>query len=77
MENNVKLVKPFILVVAQDTDHAEELMNIIESDDFFEGRYKGKVITVHSNQRGEEKDETIKQLLALEDQIQKLKLSFM
>ncbi|PJW18892.1 DEAD/DEAH box helicase [Geobacillus sp. WSUCF-018B] len=65
-ENNEKLVKPFILIVAQDTNHAEELMNIIESDDFFEGRYKGKVITVHSNQRGEEKDETIKQLLALE-----------
>ncbi|ANB61860.1 DEAD/DEAH box helicase [Anoxybacteroides amylolyticum] len=66
-ENNKKLVKPFILVVAQDTKHAEDLMNMIESDDFFEGRYKGKVITVHSNQRGEEKDETIKELLALED----------
>ncbi|MEK4494289.1 DEAD/DEAH box helicase [Ureibacillus sp. FSL W8-0352] len=73
-ENNVKLVKPFILVVAQDTNHAEELMNIIESDDFFEGRYKGKVITVHSNQRGEEKDETIKELLALEDPNSKVEI---
>jgi len=73
-ENNEKLVKPFILIVAQDTNHAEELMNIIESDDFFEGRYKGKVITVHSNQRGEEKDETIKQLLALEDPNSKIEI---
>ncbi|WNF31647.1 DEAD/DEAH box helicase family protein [Aeribacillus composti] len=73
-ENNEKLVKPFILVVAQDTNHAEELMNIIESDDFFDGRYKGKVITVHSNQRGEEKDETIKELLALEDPNSKVEI---
>ena len=73
-ENNEKLVKPFILIVAPDTNHAEELMNIIESDDFFEGRYKGKVITVHSNQRGEEKDETIKQLLALEDPKSKVEI---
>ncbi|MCL6587305.1 MAG: DEAD/DEAH box helicase family protein [Anoxybacillus sp.] len=73
-ENNEKLVKPFILVVAQDTKHAEDLMNMMESDDFFGGRYKGKVITVHSNQRGEEKDETIKELLALEDPHSKVEI---
>ena len=37
------------------------------SSDFFEGRYKGRVITVHSNQSGEEKDETVQQLLSVED----------
>ncbi|MCG3084076.1 DEAD/DEAH box helicase family protein [Anoxybacillus sp. LAT_35] len=73
-ENNEKLVKPFILVVAQDTKHAEDLMNMMENDDFFGGRYKGKVITVHSNQRGEEKDETIKELLALEDPHSKVEI---
>ncbi|MBU8730762.1 DEAD/DEAH box helicase family protein [Cytobacillus oceanisediminis] len=61
------LVKPFILIVAQDTSHAQELINTIESDEFFGGRYKGRVITVHSNQRGEEKDETILELMELED----------
>lgn len=61
------IVKPFVLIVAQDTDHASELMKIIQSDEFFDGRYKNKVITVHSNQRGEEKDETIQQLMAVED----------
>lgn len=66
-ENNQPIVKPFILIVAQDTEHAEKLLNLIKSDDFFEGKYKDKVITVHSKQSGEEKDETIQELLALED----------
>jgi len=66
-DNNRAIVKPFILVVAQDTEHANALVKVIEDDSFFDGRYKGKVITVHSNQRGEEKDETVQQLLTVED----------
>ncbi|MBN2456384.1 MAG: DEAD/DEAH box helicase family protein [Sedimentisphaerales bacterium] len=66
-ENDTSIVKPFMLVVAQNTDHAESLVRLIEDESFFEGRYKGKVITVHSNQRGEEKDETIEQLLNVEN----------
>ena len=61
------LVKPFMLVVAKDTSHAGDLLKKIEANDFFEGRYKGRVITVHSNQSGEEKDETVQQLLSVED----------
>lgn len=60
-------VKPFMLVVAQDTTHAENIMELIKSDEFFEGRYKDRVITVHSAQRGEEKDETVERLLSVED----------
>lgn len=66
-QNDQKVVKPFMLVVARDTDHAGELITKIKSDDFFEGRYRAKVITVHSNQRGEEAEETVKSLLAVED----------
>jgi type III restriction enzyme len=55
-ENGVKRVKPFMLVVAEDTTHAGRLRSIIEADDFFAGQYKGKVAEVHSNQRGEERD---------------------
>lgn len=66
-QNEKKIVKPFMLVVAQDTVHANELVEKISSDGFFEGRYKGRVITVHSNQSGEERDETIQQLLSVED----------
>ena len=65
--NNEKpIVKPFMLVVATDTTHANALQQVIESDDFFSGRYKGKVIQVHSNIRGEEKDDVIEQLLTVE-----------
>lgn len=60
-------VKPFMLVVAKDTSHAGDLLKKIEAPDFFEGRYKGRVITVHSNQTGEERDETVQQLLSVED----------
>jgi type III restriction enzyme len=61
------LVKPFMLVVAKDTTHANDLQRRIEADDFFGGSYKGRVITVHSNQTGDEKDETVQQLLSVED----------
>lgn len=66
-ENNVKQVKPFMLVVARDTEHANALMATIESEEFFDGAYKGKVITVHSKTKGEEKDDVVEQLLTVED----------
>ncbi len=73
-ENDTFIVKPFMLVVAQNTDHAESLVKLIEDESFFEGRYKGKVITVHSNQRGDEKDETIEQLLNVENPINPIEI---
>jgi type III restriction enzyme len=63
------LVKPFALVVAQDTEHASTLKALMESEGFFRGDYRGKVLTVHSNQRGEEKDEVVQQLLSVEDPV--------
>lgn len=59
-------VHPFMLVVAQDTTHAKQLRELIESDTFFDGRYKGRVIEVHSNLRGEESDEATQRLLSVE-----------
>jgi type III restriction enzyme len=63
---NKPLVRPFVLVVAKDTDHAKGIRTVIESEQFFEGRYKGRVIEIHSNQRGEEKEDNIQKLVALE-----------
>lgn len=65
-QNNVRTVKPFILVIATDTQHADALVKSIEDNAFFDGRYKGRVIQVHSGQRGAEKDENIERLLAVE-----------
>lgn len=61
-----EIVKPFVLVVARDTTHAEELQKLVESIEFFEGRYKGKAIQVHSNLNGDEKEEVVERLLAVE-----------
>ncbi len=65
-QNDKPIVKPFMLVVARDTTHADQLQKFMESADFFVGRYLGKVIQVHSNQSGEEKEENIQRLLAVE-----------
>ncbi len=65
-ENGVPIVKPFMLVIAKDTDHADALVKVIEDATFFEGRYKGKVITVHSALKGEERDDTVEQLIHVE-----------
>lgn len=59
-------VKPFMLIIGRDTEHANALLALIESPEFFGGNYKGKAITVHSNLKGEEKDETVQQLIGVE-----------
>lgn len=66
-DNRVAQVKPFVLVVAKDTDHAAQLKELMMSQSFFDGRYADKVMEIHSNQRGGEKEENIAQLLTLED----------
>lgn len=60
------LVQPFMLVVASDIAHAERLKALIESVAFFEGRYAGRVLTVHSAKSGEESEQTAIALLKVE-----------
>jgi type III restriction enzyme len=66
LQNGVKTVKPFILVIARDTTHAKHLLETIQADTFFEGRYKQRAIQVDSSQSGAEKDEVIERLLKVE-----------
>jgi type III restriction enzyme len=65
-QNGVRRVKPFMLVIAENTDHASELVKLIEGKQFFDGRYKGRIIQVHSGQKGAEKDENVERLLSVE-----------
>ncbi|KUZ35302.1 MULTISPECIES: DEAD/DEAH box helicase [Burkholderia cepacia complex] len=65
-ENGVTPVKPFILVIARDTTHAGQLLALLESNAFYEGRYQGKVIQVDSSRTGAEEEEMITRLLAVE-----------
>lgn len=64
--NHVRLVKPFMLIVCKDTTHAQQVLEYVKSDRFRNGEYRDKVILVHSNQTGEEKEENIQKLLEVE-----------
>jgi len=65
-QNEKPLVHPFMLVVTQDIDHARRVREFVESDGFFEGRYKGRVAEIHSKLTGEESDENAHRLLNIE-----------
>jgi len=65
----VDRVKPFMLVVARDTEHAAKLMTLLESPDFCKGDYKGKVIQVDSKSTSRSKEESediVEKLLTVE-----------
>lgn len=61
-----RIVKPFVLVVAKDTNHSREIREYLTSESFFNGYYKDKVLEINSALRGSEKDENIELLLSLE-----------
>ncbi|MBI2928330.1 MAG: DEAD/DEAH box helicase family protein [Verrucomicrobia bacterium] len=65
-ESGNPIVKPFLLVIARDTTHAGQLKELVESDAFFQGHYKGKAIQVDSSKTGAEEDEMIERLLKVE-----------
>ena len=62
--NNVKHVKPFILIVCRDITHAREVFNYVNSYEFFNGAYNGKVLQIDSSTRNS--DEIEQQFLSLE-----------
>ena len=65
-DNNLPYVKPIVLIACKDTNHAKDIRALIDSDSFLEGKYKDKVIEIHSNMKGEETDENIRLLLSIE-----------
>lgn len=67
-------VKPFVLVVSQSTEHAGKLKQMIVSQGFFDGYYADKVMEIHSNQTGGEKDENIERLVNLENPLNKIEI---
>lgn len=63
---NKKLVKPFVLVVCKNTNHANWVFEYVTSPAFYNGYYKDKTVIIHSSLRGAEKDENISLLLEVE-----------
>lgn len=66
-DNELDYVKPIVLIACKDTEHAKKIRGLLDSDDFLKGKYKGKVIEIHSKQTGEESEENIRLLLSIED----------
>ena len=66
LDNNLDYVKPIVLIACKDTDHAKKVRAMIDSDTFNDGKYRGKVIEIHSNLKGEETEENIRKLLSIE-----------
>ncbi len=61
-----RIVKPFMLVVCKDTEHASWVESFIKSDEFRGGAYCSKTITVHSKQKGSETEANTRLLLDVE-----------
>lgn len=58
-QNNKPIVKPFILVICRNIAHAQETKERIESDGFFEGRYKGMVLQIDSSTKKDDEVEAM------------------
>ncbi|RPH38574.1 MAG: type III restriction endonuclease subunit R, partial [Burkholderiales bacterium] len=65
-ETGNAIVKPFLLVIARDTTHAGQLIELVKSDGFFGGHYNDKVIQVDSSRTGAEEEAMIERLLKVE-----------
>lgn len=66
-ENGLTQVKPIVLISCKDTNHAMEIRQLINSNSFFDGKYKGKVIEIHSKTGSVETEDNIKKLLTIEE----------
>ena len=65
--HHARLVKPFMLVVCKDTDHAAWVENFVKADEFREGKYRNKTIVIHSKQKGTETEANTRLLLDVEN----------
>lgn len=59
-------VKPFVLVACRDLAHARQTTKYLESDSFYSGRYRGKVLQIDSSTKGE--DDLAQLFLTIEEE---------
>jgi len=65
-DKGVEAVKPFVLIVCQNIEHANKVLEYIKSPECYGGRYKDKVIEIDSGKGNIEKDENVQLLLNVE-----------
>lgn len=70
--NGVKRIKPFILVVCRNIEHATNVFSYVNSNSFFKGAYKDKVLRIDSSTRREEEVE--QQFIDLEKESNKIEI---
>ena len=69
-ENNVKLVKPFTMIICKNVEHGQQVLDYITSKDFCNGHYnRDRVLFINSTQGKTEKDENVERLLLLEHEL--------
>lgn len=74
-EHNVKLVKPFAMIICKNIEHGQQVLDYITSNDFCDGYYnKDRVLFVNSTQGKTEKDENVEKLLLLEHELNKIEI---
>lgn len=64
--NNKRRVKPFVMIVCKDTEHAERVNNFIVSDACKNGAYKNKTLLIHTKLTKTNKDANVQLLLDVE-----------
>lgn len=64
--HNLPIVKPFMLVVCKDVDHAFIIEKYINSEEFAEGRYRNKTLIINSKMNRVETEANTRLLLSVE-----------
>lgn len=60
-------INPIMLVVARNTDEADQIAETVRSDSFRNGRHRDAVLVVHSNAKEADEPEALARLAAVED----------
>lgn len=64
--NNLPYLKPFVMVVCKNTDHALDVYKYVTSNEFFKSKYSNKTLIIHSKQKKLDKEENLRLLLNVE-----------
>ncbi|TFV91182.1 DEAD/DEAH box helicase family protein [Blastococcus sp. CT_GayMR16] len=67
VENDLPLVNPVMLVIAEGIERAEEFRDMIDSQSFDGGQWIGTTLLVHSELSGDAKEDALAALDAVED----------
>ena len=65
-ENSIRIVKPFMMIVCKDIEHARWVEEFVTSNEFRDGFYRNRTITIHSKKTVAESESNTRLLLEIE-----------